>query len=174
MNNYPRNCATGRIAIILFIFIQSTAFECRDQFQCPTNLPKECDCKSEPMFFYSCAKNKEKIWLENHLYLNCTTISDGKIFNLINLIRENSPEFNKSMVELTINSCPLSVLPLIEWTIIGLIDTMDLDLKVNNFTTIPENFFQSQTHLSHLTVTGHHDAAVVDSTGEYFHSSRRN
>lgn len=126
------------------------------------------------MLSFSYLKDNERILLaershkdgysEDHLDLNCTTISDENMFQSINLTRENSPGFRKRYLELTVNLCPLSALSMFEKSTVSLVDPREFIITVNNLTSLPEIFFQSQSRLSIVELTGHQLTNLPENT----------
>lgn len=160
------NLKISLIAVSVLILSQLSAIECVNRrIKCPETIPTECKCQSVSRFSYNCSKNNEEISLIDttpagnddfrnlfKLELNCTKVTDGKIFESMSFSSKNSPYKNR--VRLTINLCPMTVLSAIETSNIIASDSTYLDIVVNDLATMPESVFKNQTNLISLVLNG--------------------
>lgn len=82
----------------------------------------------------------------------CRNISDGQIYDLLNMDRINRKLFESPKVK--IDSCPPSIIALIEKTVIRRNSSLEFSLEANGMTTVPENILENQARFHILEVKG--------------------
>lgn len=143
-------------AAAVFLLVQLTVSLVGLQgLQCPTNISEKCNCQMEPEFILNCSNNNRKISLTSEsmgspwpdLKFECVNKTDGEIFKLFRFDQIN---LTKSVHKLTINSCPHSVIQLIESSVINHIDPNSFEITTTDLMILPQNIFRNLTNLSLL------------------------
>lgn len=142
------------IAVGLLILIElSPLVTCYPE--CSKYISEWCKCESTDYSnSYSCSKDNETIsvYSTSSLFeVKCENISDGQIYNLLNINRDNQELFISTIY---MNSCPRSVVTLIEKTIIQHNKNSELRIIANEMASLPENILHSQSHLKKLEFEG--------------------
>lgn len=149
-------CENGQVAIVVLILIQLTASVY--SYKCPTNIHRDCTCEERGflgIYELACKNNYQSIKMMSYdsidLRIICKNVSsDGDIFELLNFERDN----DVFTLELTINSCPVSVVNKIESSIISRTTTSSLQVRADSMSTLPANLFNGKSNLSQLRIKG--------------------
>lgn len=151
-------------AFDVLLLIQSAAFV--SGLNCPKKISSKCSCevrscessdecdKSVPQFVSKCIKNGEQIsieaneeLLENYLGIKCTNGSDQQLYKLLNF-KQNNSDFRVD--HLIIDSCPASVVTIIETSLNEHINQDSFKITTVGPTTLPKNIFKDATEMTRL------------------------
>lgn len=155
------------VVVVVLVLINLTVFVYGD-ITCPTNIAKECECKTEiscklsfncePAISLNCSKNGEvtstkvDVWTTT-FEIKCTSNkSDADFHKLINLWEFDERKYVFS--EIKIESCPINVYNVIKNSILKYIRRSSFSLAVDS-TTVPVEMFNNISDLEILNIYGH-------------------
>lgn len=142
--NFSQNHSSIAFVLLIQLTYVVWSFDFNPCFKCPIIYPEECNCQEEWKFSFNCTKNNEQMSMSTvgcSLFFNCMNVTDGEIFNLFRFNRKS-----RHILYLTIESCPQSVVSMIDRSILGDSNDFPLNVEINNLKTLPEDIFSDNIH----------------------------